>query len=88
MVPTQNDKIRRFAGIKIKLWFKDGKTLQLGDGLLISDGQDAHVWIGQITDNGKDILISAGKVQEIKIENLIKATYRNIKTGNFETLQF
>lgn len=88
MTPITNKRIERLAGLDIKLWFKSGRSVQLGDGLLISDGIDAHIWIGQRVNNGKDILISAGKVQETKVESLTKVTYRDVKTGNFETLRF
>ena len=88
MNQTKGCRIERFAGLSIKLWFKDGKTVQLGDGLFISDGVNAHTWIGKRTGDGKSILVSTNHVREDEIKNLRKATYRNIISGNFETLKF
>lgn len=88
MIPIKGCGIERFAGFDIKLWFKSGKTAQLGDGLFISDGVNAHTWIGKKTDDGKDILVSTNKVKETKITSLTKVTYRRMDNGNFETLKF
>lgn len=88
MIPIKNCKIERFAGFGIKLWFKSGKTVQLGDGLFISDGINAHTWIGKKTTDGKNILVPTGNVKETKIISLAKVTYRRMDNGNFETLKF
>ena len=88
MPPTKTGKIEKFAGLDIKLWFKNGKKLRLGDGLLISDGTDVHVWLGQRTDDQKKIVISEERIKETKVRSLFQATYRNLENGNFETFTF
>lgn len=88
MTPIKSCKIERFAGLGIKLWFKDGKTVRLGDGLFISDGVNAHTWIGKKTDDNKNILVSTKNVKETKVVKLTKVTYRRMDNGNFETLKF
>jgi hypothetical protein len=88
MIPIKSTKTEQFVGLGIKLWFKSGKTVRLGDGLFISDGINAHIWIGKRTKDEKSISMMDDNVKEAKVKSLIKATYRNMNTGNFETVLF
>ena len=88
MVPITNNSIRRFLGIEITLYFKNGEKSKIGDGLLITDGHKVHICTGKRTEDGKNFLISVDSVKELSIKKLEKATYRNSKNGNFETFSF
>jgi hypothetical protein len=87
MTSVKNN-IERFLGIEIRLYFKNGLMENMGDGLLISDGEKIHVWTGKITDDGKNFLIPAASVKEIDVKKLKKAIYRNVENGNPRTFFF
>jgi hypothetical protein len=87
MADTKNS-IERFLGTKIVLHFKTEVSEEMGDGLLISDGEKVHIWTGKVTEDGKNFLIPTTSVRELDVKDLKKATYRNVKNGNFETLRF
>jgi hypothetical protein len=78
----------RFLGIEIQLYFKDGSIENVGDGLLIFDGEKIHLWTGKITSDGKNFLIPAEFVKEIDVEMLKKVIYRNIENDNTEIFLF
>ena len=87
MAPTTSGKIQRFVGTNITLHSKEGVSTKIGDGLVITDGEKIHIWTGKQTDN-RSFLIPDESVKELDVEEIKKATYRDIDTGNFKTFHF
>lgn len=81
-------EIGRFMGIGIKLHFRSGQKENLGNGLIISDGEKVHVWVEKKLGNKISFVIPTASVRELDVKILEKATYRNMETGNFEVFVF
>jgi len=81
-------EVGRFMGTGIKLYFRSGYKENLGNGIIISDGEKVHVWIEKKLRNKISFVISTASVRELDVKILEKATYRNIDTGNFEVFVF
>ena len=84
--------VRRFVGFEIELKFKNGSVVRFGDGILISNEKETHLWLGEKTENNKNLKITIGnkRVKNIPFDTkeLIRATYKDIGNCTIETFFF